>query len=118
MVSPPWPGCLALSADDLRTVGELGLTVLAWSSLARGFFAGNDTPEWDAPDNRARRERAEELAARLGGSATAVALAYVLHQRDHVLPVVGTRSEAHLDEALGALTIELSPDEVAWLEHG
>jgi len=118
MVSPPWPGCLALSADDLRTVGELGMAVLAWSSLARGFFAGNDTPEWDTSDNRARRERAEELAARLGCSATAVALAYVLHQRDHVLPVVGTRSEAHLDEALGALTIELSPDEVAWLEHG
>jgi aryl-alcohol dehydrogenase-like predicted oxidoreductase len=116
MVSPPWPGCLALSANDLRAVGELGMTVLAWSSLARGFFAGHDTPHWDTPENRARRDRARELAARLGCSASAVALAYVLHQRDHVLPVVGTRSEAHLDEALGALTIRLSGDELAWLE--
>lgn len=116
MVSPPWPGCLALSADDLRAVGELGMAVLAWSSLARGFFAGSDTPNWDTPENRARRDRAGELAARLGSSASAVALAYVLHQRDHVRPVVGTRSEAHLDEALGAEAIRLSPDEIAWLE--
>jgi aryl-alcohol dehydrogenase-like predicted oxidoreductase len=116
MVSPPWPGCLALSTDDLQAIGELGMSVLAWSSLARGFFAGNDTPHWDSPDNRARRDRAAELAAQRGRSASAVALAYVLHQRDHVLPVVGTRSEAHLDEALGALTLQLSQDEVAWLE--
>jgi aryl-alcohol dehydrogenase-like predicted oxidoreductase len=45
-----------------------------------------------------------------------VALAYILHQPDHVLPVVGTRSEAHLDEALGAAAIQLRPDELAWLE--
>jgi aryl-alcohol dehydrogenase-like predicted oxidoreductase len=118
MVSAPWPGCLALSEDDLRAVGELGMTVLAWSSLARGFFAGHDTPEWDSPSNRARRDRAGQLAARLGCSVSAVALAYVLHQRDHVLPVVGTRSEAHLDEALGAAAIQLSADDVAWLEDG
>jgi len=118
MVSAPWPGCLALSADDVRAVGELGMAVLAWSSLARGFFAGSDSQEWDSPDNRARRDRASELAARLGRSPSAVALAYVLHQPDHVLPVVGTRSENHLDEALGALSIRLSPDELAWLEAG
>src|SRR5262249_61145982 len=83
MVFPPWPGCLALSADDLREVGELGMTVLAWSSLARGFFAGNDTPEWGTPDNRARRVRAEQLAAARGCSATAVAPAYVTDHGDH-----------------------------------
>jgi aryl-alcohol dehydrogenase-like predicted oxidoreductase len=116
MVTPPWPGCLALSAEDLEAAGELGMTVLAWSSLARGYFAGNDSPNWDTPENRARRERARELGERLGCSTTAVALAYVLHQPDHVVPVVGTRSEAHLDEALGAVSIELSPEELAWLE--
>jgi aryl-alcohol dehydrogenase-like predicted oxidoreductase len=116
MVSPPWPGCLALSADDVHSVGELGMTVLAWSSLARGFFAGDDGPNWDSPENRARRDRAARLAAERGCSASAVALAYVLHQPGHVLPVVGTRSEAHLDEALRAGAIELGTDELAWLE--
>jgi aryl-alcohol dehydrogenase-like predicted oxidoreductase len=118
MVSAPWPGCLALSGDELRDVGALGLSMLAWSSLATGYFAGHDTPHWDDPENRARRERAEVLAERLGTSAPAIALAYVLHQPEHVLPVIGTRSEAHLDDALGAEAIRLSPEDVAWLESG
>jgi aryl-alcohol dehydrogenase-like predicted oxidoreductase len=118
MVSAPWPGCLALSTDELRVVGDLGLSMLAWSSLATGYFAGHDTPHWDDPENRARRDRAAAVAERLGTSAPAIALAYVLHQPEHVLPVVGTRSEAHLDEALRAEGIRLSPDDLAWLEHG
>jgi aryl-alcohol dehydrogenase-like predicted oxidoreductase len=118
MISPPWPGCLALTTQDLRALGELDVAVLAWSSLATGFFAGRDTPHWDNADNRARRDRAAALAERLGTSAPAIALAYVLHQPEHVRPVVGTRSEAHLDEALAAASIRLSAEDVAWLERG
>jgi len=117
MVSAPWPGCLGMSTDDLRAVGDLGVSMLAWSSLATGYFAGRDTPHWDDPENRARRDRAAALAERLGTSAAAIALAYVLHQPEHVLPVVGTRSDAHLDEAIGAGAIRLGPDDVAWLER-
>jgi aryl-alcohol dehydrogenase-like predicted oxidoreductase len=118
MITPPWPGCLALSTDELRELGDLDVSVLAWSSLATGYFAGNDTPHWDDTENRARRDRAASLAERLGTSAPVIALAYVLHQPGHVLAVVGTRSEAHLDEVLGARAIRLSPDDVAWLESG
>ena len=118
MVSAPWPGCLALSKEDLAAVGELDVTVLAWSSLATGFFAGRDTPHWDSPANRARRDRAAELGERLGTSASAIALAYVMQQPRHVRPVVGTRSEAHLDEALAASAIRLDAAELAWLESG
>ena len=118
MLSPPWPGCLALSTDDLREIGDLGVSVLAWSSLATGFFAGRDTPHWDDPANRARRNRAAQLAERLGTTAPAVALAYVLHQPGRVRPVVGTRSTAHLDVALGAAAIRLGPDDLVWLENG
>jgi aryl-alcohol dehydrogenase-like predicted oxidoreductase len=118
MISPPWPGCLALSREDLQTLGDLDVSVLAWSSLATGYFAGHDTSHWDDPENRARRERAARVAARHGVTAPVIALAYVLHQPAHVLPVVGTRSEAHLDEALGAEAVRLAPDDLAWLEHG
>ena len=114
----PWPGCLALSKEDLRAAGALDVEVLAWSSLAIGYFAGRDTSHWDSPENRARRERASELAERLGVSTPAVALAYVLHQPAYVLPVVGTRSADHLDEALSAGAIRLEPADVRWLEHG
>jgi aryl-alcohol dehydrogenase-like predicted oxidoreductase len=118
MVSAPWPGCLALAKEDVSAVGELDVTVLAWSSLATGFFAGRDTPHWDSPANRARRDRAAELGERLGTSASAIALAYVMQQPRHVRPVVGTRSEAHLDEAIAASAIRLDAAELAWLESG
>jgi aryl-alcohol dehydrogenase-like predicted oxidoreductase len=118
MVSPPWPGCRALSKGELRAVGALHVEMLAWSSLATGFFAGRDAPHWDSAANRARRKRATELAGKLGVSTAAVALAYVLHQPDFVLPVVGTRSEAHLEEALSAGAIHLDAAELEWLEQG
>jgi aryl-alcohol dehydrogenase-like predicted oxidoreductase len=115
MVSPPWPGCLAVTREEIDELGELGVKMLAWSSLATGFFAGRETPHWDSPANRARRERAAELGERHGSSATAVALAYVLHQPDHVLPVVRAGSEAHLDEMLAAAELRLADDELEWL---
>jgi aryl-alcohol dehydrogenase-like predicted oxidoreductase len=118
MVSAPWEGCLAVSREELAELADLGVKVLAWSSLATGFFGGRDTPHWDSPANRARRERAAELGERRGSSAAAVALAYVLHQPGHVLPVVRTGSEAHLDEMLAAAELRFDDDELRWLETG
>ena len=118
MVAEPWPGCLAVDKEDLFALADTDLLILAWSSLATGFFAGRDPASWDSPGNRARRERAAELAEELGTSTAAVALAYVFHQPEYVLPVVGTLSEAHLDEALSASEIDLSPAQVDWLESG
>jgi aryl-alcohol dehydrogenase-like predicted oxidoreductase len=116
MVSAPWPGCLAVTTDELAELGEMSLKMLAWSSLATGYFAGGEPPSWASAANEGRRARARELAAERGATATAIALAYVLHQPDHVLPVVGTTSLAHLEEAVSAAEIELSADELAWLE--
>jgi aryl-alcohol dehydrogenase-like predicted oxidoreductase len=118
MVTAPWDGCLAMSKGELLALADAEVEMLAWSSLATGFFAGRVTPHWDSPGNHARRARAAEVADRLGASTSAVALAYVLHQPAYVLPVVGTRSEAHLDEAFAAAELELAPDELGWLETG
>jgi aryl-alcohol dehydrogenase-like predicted oxidoreductase len=116
MVEAPWPDCLANTRDELS--GLDGTLFLAWSSLAAGYFAGVESPSWDSPANRGRRDRAADLGRQLDTSATAVALAYVLHQGDHVRPVVGTRSTGRLDELLAAESIQLSPDQLAWLEAG
>jgi aryl-alcohol dehydrogenase-like predicted oxidoreductase len=118
MVSAPWPGCLAVSREELDELADLGVKMLAWSSLATGYFAGRETPHWDSAANRARRERAADLAERRGSSPATVALAYVLHQPDHVLPVVRTGSEPHLDEMLAAAELRLSDEELEWLESG
>jgi aryl-alcohol dehydrogenase-like predicted oxidoreductase len=118
MVSAPWPGCLAMTKDEAGELANDGTLVLAWASLAAGYFAGRDTPDWQSPQNEGRRRCAEALAADRGTSATAVALAYVLEQPPHVLPVVGTRSAERLEELMRASSLELSADEVAWLENG
>jgi len=118
LVAEPWPDCIAVTGDELPELGAMGLRMLAWSSLATGYFAGREQPSWVSPANAARRERARELGAQRGVSPTAIALAYVLHQDDHVLPVIGTVSPAHLDEALAAAAIGLTSAEAAWLEHG
>ena len=118
MVSPTWPGCLAVTKEELWGLADAGLQVLAWASLAMGYFAGRQAPSWDSAENQARRRRAIELAERLGTTANAVALSYVLHQPRNVHAVIGTRSETHLAEALAAGEIELTPEQLAWLETG
>jgi aryl-alcohol dehydrogenase-like predicted oxidoreductase len=118
MVEAPWPGCLDVSKEALVALADADVKVLAWSSLATGYFAGRATPSWESAGNRARRERATALAEQLGTSPAAVALAYVFHQPEYVLPVVGTRSEAHVDEALGAERVRLTPEQLSWLETG
>jgi aryl-alcohol dehydrogenase-like predicted oxidoreductase len=118
MVTPTWPGCLAMTKDDVVELGRDGVQALAWASLASGYFAGRDAASWDSPANEARRERARTLADELGMAPAAVALAYVLQQPAHVHAVVGTRSAAHLDDALSARDIRLSEQQLRWLEDG
>jgi aryl-alcohol dehydrogenase-like predicted oxidoreductase len=113
MVTPTWPGCLAMARTEIDALAGTGTTVLAWASLAAGYFAGRDAPSWDSGENAARRERAEELAADKGTTATGIALAYVLQQPEFVRPVIGTRSEAHLGELLRAADIDLTESELA-----
>jgi len=115
MVEPTWPGTLGMSTSDLAALEELGVTPIAWASLAAGYVAGRDDRSWNSPENEERRRRAQRLAREGGTTATAVALAYVLNQPVRVLAAVGTRSEAHLDELLGAATLPLTADEVEWL---
>jgi aryl-alcohol dehydrogenase-like predicted oxidoreductase len=118
MVVPTWPGTLAMSQDELSELDGAGVTAIAWAALAAGFFAGRDVASWAGDENLARRERAQELAGRLGVSTPAVALAYVLSQGPRLWAAVGTRSLTHLEELLVAPGIELSPDDLSWLRRG
>lgn len=123
----PWDGCVhvtdAASREWLRTHD---LALLPWSSQARGFFTGRARPDdrsdpelvrcWYSDANFARLARAEELAASLGVPTTAVALAYVLHQPFPTFALVGPRTLAETHGSLRALEVDLTPEQVAWLE--
>jgi aryl-alcohol dehydrogenase-like predicted oxidoreductase len=98
----------------------------SWSSQGRGFFtdrAGRDKRDseelvrcWYSERNFGRRDRAIELAEKLGKSPIHVALAYVLAQPFPSVPLIGPRRLQELDDSLLAFDIALSPEQVSWLE--
>jgi 1-deoxyxylulose-5-phosphate synthase len=116
---PPWPGCMSATDDESRTWHtRTGMTLLAWSAQAGGFFAGANgdaSRVYQNAANRERRARAEQLARRTGTTAPAVALAWVLAQPFPTIAAIGTLSVEHLRSSLEALDVELSADDVRWL---
>jgi aryl-alcohol dehydrogenase-like predicted oxidoreductase len=118
---PPWPECLgARDAVSLAWYERTQMPLFAWSPSAAGLFAGAADADvarvFDTPGNRERRRRADELGARLGATATQVALAWLLHRPFPVFPIVGPRTVAELRESAEAVQLELSADDLAFLE--
>jgi aryl-alcohol dehydrogenase-like predicted oxidoreductase len=129
MNDPIWAGCIHASDDAWKAwATRRQLTNFAWSSQGRGFFtdaAGRDKREneelvrvWYSEANFARRDRAVELAGRLGRRPIHVALAYTLAQPFPVLPLIGPRRLVELDDSLRGLDIALTPEDVRWLDTG
>lgn len=126
-----WTGCVdCRDPKPAAWYRRTQMPVFAWSSQARGFFSGAfrpDEPERDeavtrifySEGNWARLRRAGELGRRKGGfSALQVALAWVLHQPYPVYALIGPANPAELEESVRALELELTPEEVAWLDRG
>lgn len=129
MLEPIWAGCVASSSDEWKAwLISRQMPNFAWSSQGRGFFterAGRDRHDneelvrvWYSERNFGRRDRAIELAARLGKSPIHIALAYVLGQPFPSVPLIGPRTLGELDDSLRALDIALSPAELEWLDGG
>lgn len=125
----PWDGCVHVTDAESRAwLRSHELPLLPWSSQARGFFTGRAHPDdrsdpelvrcYYSDTNFGRLARAEELAATLGVPATAVALAYVLHQPFPTFPLIGPRTLGETHGSLRALDVTLTPEQVAWLETG
>lgn len=126
MIQPVWDGCIAASAPESRAWFRRTQTpLMAWSSQARGFFTGRGDPDdrsdaelvrcWHGDDNFRRRERAIELARKRGVQPVAIALAYVLSQPFPTFALIGPRTLAETRTSTEALSIELSPEELDWL---
>ena len=129
MIEAPWAGCYAASDAAWRAwLTDRDIPNFAWSSQAQGFFtdrAGRDKTGnrdmvrcWYNETNFARRDRAAEFGAKRGKSANQVAGAYVLAVDVPVVPLIGPLAMSELDDSLGALDIELTPEDVRWLEGG
>lgn len=110
-----------------------GVGLIPWSPLARGFLAGNRTADRSGDTSRARTdafahdlyfrpedftivERVGEIAKQRGVSNAQIALAWMLHKPGITAPIIGASKMYQLDEAIAALDIKLSADEMAALE--
>ena len=110
---------------------DAGIGVIPWSPLARGRL----TRDWDEATERARTDqysrtlydatvdadrRVADAVARLaearGLPRAQVALAWLLHKPAVTAPIVGASKPGHLDDAVAALSVTLSPEEIAALE--
>jgi len=120
--------------DIIPTIRELGIGLVAYSPLGRGFLTGRFTRIDDLPEDDFRRmsprfqgenfqknldlvKQIEEIAAARGCTASQLALAWVHAQGDDVVPIPGTKRRKYLEENVAALDVELTPDDLARIEE-
>ena len=117
-----------LEEEILPTLDELGIALVAYSPLGRGFLAGRfasreEIEEGDfrrhgprfSEDNFARNyvlaERVRELAAEKGCTPAQLALAWVLSRGEQIVPIPGTKRRSYLEDNLAAADVQLSSEE-------
>ncbi|HEY2768857.1 MAG TPA: aldo/keto reductase [Solirubrobacteraceae bacterium] len=114
--------------EILPTLNELGIALVAYSPLGRGFLAGrfSSGEELDEGDfrrygprftgenaqrNRVLAERVRELAGEKGVTPGQLALAWVMSRGEHVVPIPGTKRRGYLEENLAAADVVISAEE-------
>ena len=120
-------------ADVLPALEELGIGFVPFSPLGRGFLTGaidektsfestdfrNNLPRFSAVNRKANQvlvERIAAIGARLGATSAQVALAWLLAQKPWIVPIPGTTKLSRLEENIGAVAIELTPDDLRELD--
>ncbi len=113
---------------------DTGVGLIPWSPLARGFLAGNRKRGEAPPTARAKSDgfaqemyfeeadfqvvdRVVELAERQGVAPAQMALAWLLHQPGVSSPIVGASKMTHLEQAVSAVEIALSAEDLAYLSE-
>jgi aryl-alcohol dehydrogenase-like predicted oxidoreductase len=122
-----------VEAEVLATLTRLGIALVAYSPLGRGFLTGRFRRPEDIPEDDYRRHsprfqgenfyrnlelvrQVEQLAARKGVKPAQIALAWVLARGEHIIALFGAKTRQHLEENLGAAAVQLTPEEMAQLD--
>ena len=119
--------------DIIPTCRELGIGIVVYSPLGRGFFSSGSKLLDSLSDQDARKylprlkpgnlehnvsmfDRVNEIATRKGCTTSQLALAWVHHQGSDVCPIPGTTKIENFNQNIGALSVILTPEEMAELE--
>ena len=120
--------------EILPTVRELGIGFVAYSPLGRGFLTGQiqsfeDLPEGDYRRNSPRFqgenfeknlelvEKVREIANEKGVAPSQLAIAWLLHQGEDIVPIPGTKRRKYLEENAEAPGIELSDEDLSRIDE-
>jgi aryl-alcohol dehydrogenase-like predicted oxidoreductase len=121
--------------DLLPMAHALDLAVTTWEPLGSGLLTGRYGTDREAPEgtritttqyerlltdrNLAIADTVNEVAAERGASSAQVAIAWLRaqQQRAVIIPIVGARSRAHIEDSLGAVDVELSDEELERLDE-
>lgn len=120
-----------IEKELLQVCRELGIGIVAYGVLSRGLLSGELTGQFAPTDFRAHAPRftgenfeanktkvalLQEMAQKKGCTASQLALAWVLHQGDDILPLFGTTKKSRLKENIEAAEIRLTPEELDYLD--
>lgn len=122
-----------LEARIIPLLRELGIGLVAFAPLGRGFLTGavkraEEYPEGDFRRTDARYRGANfdanmraasavrDLAARKGATPAQIALAWLLHKGPDIVPIPGTKRRKYLEENVGAVAVKLTAEEMAELD--
>lgn len=120
-------------AEILPTLEELGIGFVPFSLLGKGFLTGaisastrfdksdfrNTVPRFSEENRKANQAMVElvgRIAAKKGVTQAQIALAWVLAQKPWIVPIPGTTKLHRLEENLGAVDVELTPDDLRQIE--
>jgi aryl-alcohol dehydrogenase-like predicted oxidoreductase len=120
--------------EVLPTLRQLGIGLVAYSPLGRGFLTGQIRSLDDLPEDDWRRtnprfqedalrenlrlaDRVTELAEKHGITPAQLALAWVMAKGDDIVPIPGTKSPRRLEENVAAADVKLSADELEELDN-
>jgi aryl-alcohol dehydrogenase-like predicted oxidoreductase len=115
----------------LPTARELGVGVVAWGPLGNGFLAGGVTrlgeadfrhnaPRFQGENLRRNQDRfapLRELARELDVTPAQLAVAWLLHQGDDVVPIPGSRNSTHIDDNIASVGVRLDDGDLARIDE-
>jgi aryl-alcohol dehydrogenase-like predicted oxidoreductase len=123
-----------IEAEILPTLEELGIGLVPYSPLGRGYLTGkvDENTTFDSTDIRSRNPRftqeaikanrvvidlLEKIGRQKSATPAQIALAWLLAQKPWIVPIPGSRKLERLDENNGAVNIRLTPDDLAEIEN-
>ena len=139
-IANPWgawaDGCVSATGDENKAARDYyqnnQMPIFAYSSLGHGLFSGKVSTlsieeakknmaipgqiGYLYEENLERLRRAEKLADKYNVSVAQIALAFLLHQKCNIFPIVGAMTKGEIKDCVASLNVKITNEELEWLD--